>query len=86
MGKVFTFVAAAALGAAAPVLVAGRAATFNGLFEDGFLAAETAGFFELGIRPRTTRWTNGIWRQQPGAGGNTWERRGRGNRSGNSSF
>ncbi|WP_307867077.1 hypothetical protein [Variovorax sp. E3] len=56
MGTVFTFVAAAALDAAAPVLVAGFAPAFNGFSAAGLvatlLASEGAGFFELGIRPR----------------------------------
>ncbi|MGJ7531307.1 hypothetical protein [Variovorax sp. GB1P17] len=56
MGTVFTFVAAAALDAAAPVLVAGFTPAFNGFSVAGLvatlLASEMAGFFELGIRPR----------------------------------
>ncbi|WP_179106863.1 hypothetical protein, partial [Variovorax sp. KK3] len=51
VGTVFTFVAAVALDAAALVLVAGKAAAFNGLSAAGFLVVDTAGFFELGIRP-----------------------------------
>ncbi|MFL9669789.1 MULTISPECIES: hypothetical protein [unclassified Variovorax] len=56
MGTVFTFVAAADLVAAAPVLVAGDWPAFNGFSAAGLvatlLASEGAGFFELGIRPR----------------------------------
>jgi hypothetical protein len=56
VGTVFTFVAAADLDAAAPVLVAGAAPAFNGFSAAGFaatlFASEGAGFFELGIRPR----------------------------------
>jgi hypothetical protein len=59
VGTVFTFVAAAAFDAAAPVLVAGIAPAFNGFSAAGlvatlfaFFASEGAGFFELGIRPR----------------------------------
>jgi hypothetical protein len=52
VGTVFTFVAAVALDATAPDLVAARAAAFNGFSAMGFLAADTAGFFELGIQPR----------------------------------
>ncbi|MDQ0586769.1 hypothetical protein [Variovorax paradoxus] len=56
VGTVFTFVAVADLEAAASDLVAGITPAFNGFSATGFLAAllasETAGFFELGIRPR----------------------------------
>ncbi|MFM9921396.1 hypothetical protein VLK31_00225 [Variovorax sp. H27-G14] len=56
MGTFFTFVAAAALDTATPVLVAGFAPAFNGFSAAGLvatlLASEGAGFFELGIRPR----------------------------------
>ncbi|WP_260397249.1 hypothetical protein [Variovorax sp. KBW07] len=56
MGTVFTFVAAADLVAAAPVLDAGFVPAFNGFSVAGLvatlLASEIAGFFELGIRPR----------------------------------
>jgi hypothetical protein len=56
VGTVFTFVAAAALVAAAPVLDAGFVPAFNGFSVAGLVAtlfaSEGAGFFELGIRPR----------------------------------
>ncbi|WP_409051413.1 hypothetical protein [Variovorax sp. GrIS 2.14] len=58
MGTIFTFVAAAGFEAAAPALVTfaleGAMVAFNGFLAAGWLA-DTAGFFELGIQPRTSR-------------------------------
>src|SRR5207244_3269564 len=51
VGTGFTFGAAAGLEGAAAVLVAAGAA-FNGFFAAADGLADTAGFFELGIRPR----------------------------------
>ncbi|MGJ7580033.1 hypothetical protein ACSFA3_07610 [Variovorax sp. RHLX14] len=75
MGTVFTLVAAVALGTltgAAPLIGAAGAAAFNGLSATGFLTTDTAGFFELGIRPRTTRMDKQDHRRhEPDAGTDT---------------